>query len=70
MGPLVSWAQREKVLGYIRQERGGMFDPRIVDLFFEHLDALEAIKDRLSDPAAFPGGHDLAAPVACPAELG
>lgn len=61
---------KEKVLGYIRQERGGMFDPRIVDLFFEHLDALEAIKDRLSDPAAFPGGHDLAVPVACPAELG
>lgn len=41
---------RDKVLQFIRQERGGMFDPRIVDLFFEHLEELEAIKLRLSDP--------------------
>jgi hypothetical protein len=27
-----------------------MFDPQIVDLFFAHLEELEAIKLRLSDP--------------------
>ena len=45
---------RDKVLDFIRQERGGMFDPRIVDLFFANLDELEAIKARLSDPVRQP----------------
>ena len=45
---------REKVLQFIQRERGGMFDPQIVDLFFEHLEELEAIKRRLSEPTQPP----------------
>jgi len=43
-----------------------MFDPQIVDLFFEHLDELEAIKLRLSDPVSLPDSEDLFGPVHCP----
>jgi HD-GYP domain-containing protein (c-di-GMP phosphodiesterase class II) len=57
---------REKVLQHIRQERGGMFDPQIVDLFIEHLDELEAIKHRLSDPAKSLDSEDISGPVHCP----
>jgi HD-GYP domain-containing protein (c-di-GMP phosphodiesterase class II) len=45
---------RDKVLQFIRQERGGMFDPKIVDLFFAHLEEVEAIRHRLSDPGDVP----------------
>jgi HD-GYP domain-containing protein (c-di-GMP phosphodiesterase class II) len=57
---------REKVLDFIRRERGGMFDPRIVDLFFENLDAIEAIGYRLSDDGADRHGHDISGKVVCP----
>lgn len=57
---------REKVLAFIRRERGGMFDPRLVDLFFENVAELESIKLRLSDPAS--PGHEAGVfgPVSCP----
>lgn len=57
----------ETVLTFIRQQRGAMFDPQIVDLFFENLDTLEAIKLRLSDPVA--SARDdapLLGPIQCP----
>jgi HD-GYP domain-containing protein (c-di-GMP phosphodiesterase class II) len=57
---------KEKVLQFIRQERGGMFDPQIVDLFFEHLEEMEAIKLRLSDPVRMLKREDLLGPVHCP----
>ena len=57
---------REKVLQFIRQERGTMFDPQIVDLFFEHLEELEAIKLRLSDPVRMPKSEEIVGPVHCP----
>ena len=57
---------KEKVLQFIRQERGGMFDPQIVDLFFEHLEELEAIKLRLSDPVRMPQSADIHGSVHCP----
>ncbi len=57
---------REKVLRFIREERGGMFDPRIVDLFFENLDELEGIKLRLSDPAGLKEDESISGPVHCP----
>jgi len=57
---------REKVLQFLLQERGRMFDPMIVDLFFENLDEVEAIKLRLSDPASMPEVESIAAPVHCP----
>jgi HD-GYP domain-containing protein (c-di-GMP phosphodiesterase class II) len=59
---------REKVLEFIRRERGGMFDPRIVDLFFENLDEIEAIRYRLSDTAAGPREMDISAKVECPGQ--
>ena len=57
---------RDKVLEFIRHERGGMFDPQFVDLFFENLDELEAIKFRLSDPVFPPHSQSIAGPVHCP----
>ena len=59
---------RDKVLDFIRQERGGMFDPQIVDLFFANLDELEAIKARLSDPVQQPVRDEAAAACAVSAD--
>jgi HD-GYP domain-containing protein (c-di-GMP phosphodiesterase class II) len=60
-----AWPQ-DKVLDFIRRERGGMFDPRIVDLFFENLDEIEAIRYRLSDVAPRPREMDISGKVECP----
>jgi HD-GYP domain-containing protein (c-di-GMP phosphodiesterase class II) len=57
---------KEKVLRFIREEWGGMFDPRIVDLFFENLDELEAIKRKLSDPSGLKEDESISGPVHCP----
>lgn len=57
---------KDKVLHFIRQERGGMFDPRIVDLFFDHLDEVEAIRIRLSDPALLAESEEIREPASCP----
>lgn len=62
-----AWS-RDKVLQFIHQERGGMFDPKIVDLFFEHLEELEAIKLRLSDPVIVSDKNAIAGPALCPTE--
>ena len=63
-----AWS-REKVLEFIRRERGGMFDPRIVDLFFENLDGIEAIRYRLADTAARPKEMDISVKVECPDQV-
>lgn len=39
----------EKVFALIKAERGRYFDPRLVDIFFEHLDEFLQIRDRLQD---------------------
>lgn len=57
---------RDKVLAFIRRERGGLFDPRLVDLFFENIEELEAIKRRLSDPTIPPDELGVFGPVTCP----
>ena len=54
------------VLRLIREEREGMFGPRIVDLFFENLDELEGIKLRLFDPASLKEAESILGPVHCP----
>jgi len=41
----------EKVLEYIRKERGGHFDPQVVDLFLANLDRFLAIREKFPDPA-------------------
>ncbi|GIO13995.1 hypothetical protein J19TS2_35500 [Cohnella xylanilytica] len=40
----------EDILDYFRRESGRHFDPKLVDLFFEHLDDILEIRDRYSDP--------------------
>lgn len=58
---------REKVLEFILQQRGAMFDPRLVDLFFENLNEIDAIRRRLTDPTASPNhNEDMAGPPPCP----
>jgi putative two-component system response regulator len=37
------------ILEYFRQQRGKHFDPKLLDLFFEHLDDFLAIRDRFVD---------------------
>ena len=39
----------ERVVQYIRAERGGQFDPKLVDVFLEHLDRFVEIHDRFAD---------------------
>jgi response regulator RpfG family c-di-GMP phosphodiesterase len=39
----------EKVLGYIRDQRGKQFDPDLVDVFFSIHDVIRAIKDKYGD---------------------
>ena len=40
-----SWPERE-VLDVIRSERGGHFDPELVDIFIERIDRIRGIRDR------------------------
>ncbi len=39
----------EAVFAYLRAERGKQFDPKLIDIFFEHLDEFLAIRDRYRD---------------------
>jgi response regulator RpfG family c-di-GMP phosphodiesterase len=39
----------EKIFELFRAERGEHFDPRLIDIFFEHLDEFLAVRDRLRD---------------------
>lgn len=39
----------ENILDLFTQERGKLFDPNIIDLFFEHLDEFLSIRDRMQD---------------------
>ena len=44
-----AWPQ-ERVLEYFRKERGGQFDPKIVDLLFSSLEQIDAVRTALADP--------------------
>jgi HD-GYP domain-containing protein (c-di-GMP phosphodiesterase class II) len=61
---------REEVLEYIREQRGAMFDPRLVDLLFENLEEVEAIKLRLADAPCDEEGFCLSGPLVCPLKVG
>jgi len=39
----------EKIFSLFKEERGEHFDPRLVDIFFEHLDEFLDIRDRFKD---------------------
>jgi response regulator RpfG family c-di-GMP phosphodiesterase len=43
------WPQ-EKILEYIRGEAGKKFDPRLVALFFAHIDEIRAVLEQYRDP--------------------
>ena len=40
----------DKVIGYLRDERGAHFDPKLIDLFFAHLARFQEIRERFPDP--------------------
>ena len=61
----LAWPQ-ERVLDFIRQERGGMFDPHIVDLFLASLTEVGEIRERLCDPVAAETDEPILRPVHCP----
>jgi len=39
----------ERIFALLREERGRHFDPKLVDIFFEHLDTFLAIRERLRE---------------------
>ncbi|MFH1020746.1 MAG: hypothetical protein V1782_09110 [Pseudomonadota bacterium] len=41
-------SQMEAILDLIRRERGAHFDPVLVDLFFENIDTILEIRNRLA----------------------
>ena len=43
----------EKIIAYIKEERGRHFDPKLVDLFLEHLDEFLRIRDTFCDKSDF-----------------
>ena len=43
----------EKIFKLIKEESGKHFDPKLVDIFFEHLDDFLAIRDRYHDCSSF-----------------
>lgn len=38
-----------KIFTFFKEERGKHFDPKLIDIFFDHLDEFLAIRDRLKD---------------------
>lgn len=45
----------DKILNLFKEERGQHFDPSLVDIFFDHLDELLAIRERFND--TYQGGQ-------------
>jgi PAS domain S-box-containing protein len=43
----------ERIFRLIQEERGKHFDPKLVDIFFEHLDKFLAIRDNYKDTSSF-----------------
>jgi len=43
-----SWKD-EAIFAYLKQERGEHFDPKLIDIFFDHLDEFIAIRSQLED---------------------
>ncbi|WP_166241633.1 DUF3369 domain-containing protein [Paenibacillus turpanensis] len=43
----------EEIIAYIREQRGKQFDPRLVDLFLEHVEQFLYIRDKYDDSKIF-----------------
>jgi PAS domain S-box-containing protein len=48
----MAWSD-EKLFEKIRDERGKHFDPKLVDIFFEHIDEFLLIRDKYNDCSSF-----------------
>ncbi|MBN2894345.1 MAG: HD domain-containing protein [Campylobacterales bacterium] len=44
----VPW-EDEAIFAYFKEQRGLHFDPRLVDILFDHIDEFKAIRERLAD---------------------
>ncbi len=47
----------EKIFKLLKEERGKHFDPKLVNLFFEHLDEFLTIRDSFSDKSSYMQEH-------------
>jgi response regulator RpfG family c-di-GMP phosphodiesterase len=47
----------EKIFTLLKEERGKHFDPKLIDLFFEHLDEFLKIRDTFSDKSSYMKEH-------------
>ncbi len=47
----------EKIFALLKEERGKHFDPKLVDIFFEHLDKFLHIRDAFSEESAYMKEH-------------
>lgn len=39
----------EKIFALFKEERGKQFDPKLIDIFFEHLDEFLEIREKMKD---------------------
>ena len=51
-----AWSD-EKIFKLLKEERGKHFDPKLVNLFFEHLDEFLTIRDSFSDKSSYMQEH-------------
>jgi PAS domain S-box-containing protein len=47
-----AWSD-EKIFRLIKEEKGKHFDPKLVDIFFEHIDEFLEIRDKYNDSSSF-----------------
>ncbi len=47
----------EKIFALLQEERGKHFDPKLIDIFFEHLDKFLNIRDAFSDKSSYMKEH-------------
>jgi len=43
-----AWSD-EKIFGLLKEERGEHFDPKLIDIFFENLDKIKAVREQFKD---------------------
>lgn len=51
-----AWSD-EKIFQFFKEERGKHFDPKLVDIFFEHLDEFLAVRDFYNDASSYMKEH-------------
>ena len=51
-----AWSD-EKIFQFFKEERGKHFDPKLIDIFFEHLDEFLAVRDFYNDASSYMKEH-------------